>query len=415
MKIIKKIGMVALILFSSIVIGIGLLSIVYCLPTSKIDENVGESINRLAKEKSYYRLYEEYAITQVDNYTEGTMLGTSLFPANKYNWLERSLSGYRYIYDDKYPLESLISHYNANEKQETMSLAKYWHGYLIYLKPLLTVINYDDVLILNSVVMTFLVIAVAFLMSKTSIKKYILPFLISILLIYPAAITRSLQLSTPIYVMLVSIIILLVINLKFPKFKSHEYLFLINGISICFFDLLSYPLITLGMPLIFLILLTKRDIKETIFIIIKATIFWFIGYIGMWVSKWIITDLILGTNVIKEAIDKAILRTGIHGEFTYLDAVIKNIKVFNIPAFKLIMLISFIYAIIMFIKNKVWKNIKYYFSRIWPFLVIAMMPFCWMFVSVNHSFIHAFFVSRSLLITFFCIFIIIVEISTKKE
>ncbi len=81
-------------------------------------------------------------------------------------------------------------------------------------------------------------------------------------------------------VYIISIVASILICKRCEKIKDIGLYFFIIGIFTSFFDLLSTPIITLGLPIItYLLLRPKQGLKDNIKIIIKSVILWGIGYI----------------------------------------------------------------------------------------------------------------------------------------
>ena len=74
------------------------------------------------------------------------------------------------------------------------------------------------------------------------------------------------------------------------KFVKHNFsfselypIYIIIGMLTSWIDILSFPLITLGVPLIFTIsFIDSTSYKEAIWRVLKLSIYWGLGYAGMW-------------------------------------------------------------------------------------------------------------------------------------
>ena len=73
-----------------------------------------------------------------------------------------------------------------------------------------------------------------------------------------------------------------------------------------FFDFLTFPILSLGVPLLTWIILNEEDgFKKKIVDILKLSFYWFLGYSMMWSSKCVLASLLTDYNVIVEAIEAA--------------------------------------------------------------------------------------------------------------
>ena len=88
------------------------------------------------------------------------------------------------------------------------SYARYWNGYQIYLKPLLTVLNYGQIRNVNTIVQYLLLLVIL----KLLLRKYpygLVPFVIMVLFLAPTAIGKCLMHSHDYYVALLTTLLLL--------------------------------------------------------------------------------------------------------------------------------------------------------------------------------------------------------------
>ena len=382
--------------FTLVFIGIVLFGFItmvlsYCIPNQKIKENI---VNDLYQSFNVYQILPGSEETTLDVSTDSIILGELITYKKDKSLLENTVE----VYGHKGGVEGLKNHV-AGKKVEIEDYTRYWHGYLIILKPLFLLFTYSTLKLMQLFFQLILIIVLAKLMKKNNLEKYIIPLLISLFLIHPEAIGMTFQYSSMYNLMLISSIILLKYNEKFNNKNLFSYYFLIVGMLTSFFDFLTYPAVTFGIPIIFYLLLNKKTIKKQILDIIKYGLIWCTGYIGMWFSKWVIASIILNENVISSSLGAVFWRSSAD-EFTRLDAIKNNIMVYREEGYFYIFLSIIIYYIIKIFKNR--NNIKKNnLIKIIPFVLIAIIPFAWYFVISNHSYIHYWMTYRELLI--FCL------------
>lgn len=201
----------------------------------------------------------------------------------------------------------------------------------------------------------------------------------------------------------ISMIVVLIYHKQIRNNNYLIYIFFIIGSVTSFWDLLTVPLLTLGLPLITYILLEEKNntlITNTIDTI-KASFIWAIGYGITWATKWVVATIVLKKNIISNALSKILSRTSSEAgdiHISKIDAVKKNTDLlfdgFIIKLFIIVLIIWFI----LFIVNRR-KNI----INILPILVISIYPILWYIVLANHSYMHFWFTYRSLGVTVFAI------------
>lgn len=384
----------------------GFLSIYYVhkIPVGNIRYNIKKSLN-YDLPNNYKREFNTYDNIVSDYYTDGIILGTTLSNISKIT-LVNSLSNYYYRSTD-FPLRD-IKRYLNNELINIENYSRYWNGYTIPLKVLLSFFNLSDVYLINYLFQNILIIVICIFLYKKNLKMYIIPFIFSLISMGSMFIYKSLSYSICFNIMLIFTIYILVKGQKLNK-ENIKYIFLIIGAATSYFDFLCFPLITLGYPMIIYFLLNKNisfsSLKECFILLL----FWSIGYIGMWFGKWLIASIFLNENIILEAYDEILLRTG----NIYKGLNINNFDVislnFDIFINKLTLILfgyNVIFIIYKFIKNKL-KLTKINMFEILIYIIIAILPFIWYILTKNHSYEHAFFTYRILSITYFSIIIIL--------
>lgn len=190
-------------------------------------------------------------------------------------------------------------------------------------------------------------------------------------------------------------------------------MFLASGIFTAYFDLLSYPLVTLGIPLIIFSIkyykeLIVQDNKQAISAIVSNSSFWCIGYGGMFVGKWLLAWYVSDISVIIQSVNQLQYRMSSHvaayeggRAITPVLAIIKNLYlVFNEPIFAVL----FFVFITCLYKLRMIKHVSG--SQDYTVIknalrIIMLYPFIWYALLCNHSFVHPFFTYRTLSIFVF--------------
>ncbi len=383
-----------LIFIIMVIVGFSLMVVAYSLPTDNAHESIIQDAWQF--DELYLEIIPGYESTRLDLFTDALYLTATSYYDENSSLIDNSMSFKTtggHSFKDYVKGEDVV-----------WSYSRYWGGYLVILKPFFLFFNYSTYKILELFFELVLVIAIIKEMFDHDLKKFIIPFLLSLFLIHPEVMGLCIQYSVMLNIMLVSVYILL----RFKEFLFKEnrlfYYFLIIGMSTSFFDLLTYPLISFAVPMIFYLLLENDiyNIKNNVCKIILFGIVWSFGYIGMWVSKWIIASVILDFNVIADSINNLLFRTS-SAEYSRIGAILKNLIVYKKKGYLIIFASLAIYygkRLIDCRKNITKNNLK----GLLPYLLIALIPFSWYFMACNHSSIHYWFTFRELLIFFFAIF-----------
>lgn len=393
MNYIKKTIVTLLI---AIICGYLFLTMAYSINTDSMINNTKETIEKFETEESYKQetvLSNPYLL---DNFTDSLMISQAIYKSDKNPFLA-SLANDRFSYSISDTRLFIRNYIENNSSYNIISYSRYWHGYLIFLKPMLNFFNYYQIRTINLIIQSFLLFITLLLIYKKISIKASLAFLASILIIAPTVIAKSLQFSSIYYITLISSIFILLKIDSSTNIDNIKITFLIIGIFTSFLDLLTAPLLTFGIPMI-LVLLKRKNIKIIDFILIGIN--WISGYLLMWLGKWILTSIMLQTDIIKLAFKTISSRTssmGIVEKISRIDSVIENYKA---GLFKNIILINLtVFAVNILLSYK-----KLKLNIAWHFLIlISTVPVLWFLLASNHTSIHYFYTFRIIMISAFAL------------
>ena len=380
----------------------------YSIPNDSIKLSVKESVAQLEQEGIYPKLFFGSRAAQLDNFTDSWMLNLAFTPNGK-DIINSSLSNIYTNMDAEDNIKNLSEAVENQKDGRVSSYSRYWHGYLTILRPLLVFLNYTQIRFLNVCILFGLFLIVSYLLKKKLGPGIMLSFFMTMMLSMFIIVPISLQFSSVFYIMFISCIIVLTLYEYINKNNYLKYVFFIIGSITSFFDLLTTPIITLGIPLTIWILLDINNEKENknilsrIFEIVRISILWAIGYGMTWASKWVIASIALEKNVVKEALDQILFRTSsTYGEIKLSSlSVIKNnlLLAFDSIPLKMIILLFIAWIVVFILYKKKYIEIV----KSVPLLLIALMPIVWYIVLKNHSSIHFWFTYRSLAVSIFAL------------
>ena len=422
-RFLKFFGYVFISLLSAVCVATVLMIAVYSLNTDKIKQNISYSLSLYEGKSTYTNFASDIPAAKIDNFGDTFLLNEAGF--------ERGNSFSEIVYNAMYvprydymnlesPVQALQKAYSDTSRNPLENGAlisdnsRYWHGNLVFLKPLLLFMNYSDIIILGMCIQLILLIALAFELNKKGGKNLLFVFLSGIFLLNPITAALCLEISNIYSISLISAFIML----KKEIYKSPHYLFffLWTGIITVFFDLNTYPLVALGFNLALMQILTDNPLKERLKQIISSCFIWAVGYVGMWSSKWILGNLLTDFDVIKNAFYNVAYRMyGADPDFNYT---IKDIIICNITSFKyyLVYIILGI-AVLIFIYRLINKKYRFHFdfAKNTALAFIGMLPFIYMCLIQNHSFTHPFLTHRNLIITIMVLIYILISVNKKIE
>ncbi len=298
------------------------------------------------------------------------------------------------------PAQALLNYLESGQVDLEVSYSRYWHGYLVLLKPLLLLLSFEEIKLLNLLVQGILLLYILFRMRDRGLKALGLSFAAAYFLMFPVAMAFSLSMAICNYIMLAGMA-LLISRPNIPENDLHTlWYFMGLGIATAYFDFLTFPLITLGFPLV-LALALRSDRDKDLMFVIRSCISWGASYVLFWGSKWLIGSLILKENVVSDAIQTIFFRTSSEGgndRFSfYFQTLFKNLKMWNAIPY----LVFLVFLIILSIRGLLLAKKTASLKGLLPYLVVALLPFLWYAVILNHSYEHAAYTFRILTISVF--------------
>ncbi len=401
-EILKKIIFVALNIAASIVVGVISLWAVYSLDNEAIDQHVADSASVLLEEGTYPKI-SRYFTSQVDNWTDSYMLMEAAIDTGE-PALVLAMKGYHGVIIDKTPSETIVEHYLlGRDYDEIVKYPRYWHGYLIFLKPLLIFMDYQSIRILNLILQFLLLLGTGIMFAKRGIKKNITSWVLLYLMLMPAAMGMCLAFSCCYYIFMIASLFLLMFKEQTIK-RISFFVFLNSGIAVAFLDYLTYPIATYGIPMVVYLMLMKQDsIGEKIKEIIKCGAAWCIGYGTMWASKWFIASLITGDDVISDAVGTFMVRSSnfsMNGTEKYGDigCVIINCKIFLKTPVTILVILFSCWMLYQYFRRGKW-SVKTAFKTLMPYFLVSLVPVVWYAFATNHSVLHSWFTNKACAVT----------------
>ena len=399
-------------------------------PSSLIEKNVKKSSEILLKEGNTLVIKrKKYSNITSNNYTDSIMINACYSIDNKnpiFSYMSarknykkgltteelQDTNGELVSYssktvDEKYdPVTELSEFLNFNVTT-SIEYARYWHGYMVFLRFLLLFLDIKGIRLL--LLYLFIILLIIFLpLAWRKIGKINTIIIVFSLLAYDYLyVFYSLE-SSPIFLtMMISSIILLI---KIDKIKDIYWYFLIVGCISNFVDFLTVPTITLDMSLFIYILYKQRnneiDLKQGVKTIIFASLIWGLGYGLTWLSKWIIYDVIYHKNLLRSAISQVVYRSSSINpvkKYKTIYDVLFQLFTINFKYIRdFIIFIISILVIILFFSRKKYEikfNInKIYIKEVIPIIIISLIPIIWYRVLSNHTILHDHFTYRHMLI-----------------
>lgn len=387
-------------LLLSILAGILLMTCVYILPTGRMLTQADRSLPIFENEGTSFCWAPEEKSARLDGFTDAIMLQTAVYVQDE-NPMKAAMRNDRMEFSEGKldPAGSLKQYVYGNRSGYVVDYARYWHGYLLFLKPLLLFFSLSDIRMMNAALQLILAAGVLLLAFRKRGLRLALPMGLALLVLNPVSTALSMQFSSIYYLTLLGLLIMLLTE---SWDRSWGYLvFLFLGIGTAFFDFLTYPACAVGTCLALQALMSWADGKTRLLKTVGSGAAWAFGYGGMWSGKWLAASLITGNSVMRDAVEQAQYRSG--GEVTAAEGGVnatfgavlgRNLGVLANPAAAVIVL-----ALLgLLVWLLVTKRCRFALERasLLSLAVAFAVPFVWYFLLRNHSLVHCWMTYRNL-------------------
>ena len=434
-KVLKTLLMYIFVFIILIGIYMGTMILSSLIPSSLMEDNVRKSSEVLLKEGEKVTFDLKYKKSYIFTFTDALMINTAYSVDSKHpvesfllarkNYVPNQTKlvnidsqyhlganeKYRDKYGNLYQTKELYGLMHGDNIEDSYEYARYWHGYLTILRPLLAIFDYSAIRIVLFIAVVISMIIMFVLICKKINIISAFSYVIGLLLVNILVTTKSIN---EILIFLVAIISTIVLLIKNEKIKNIGIYFFIVGSVSSFIDLLTAPVVTLGLTTItyFLLLQTreeKADLKKYILDMLNIGISWVLGYAITWGFKWLIVQVFFNRPIITQAITQVAFRSNL--KRSVLNVIIENFKFLSNPTIIFTGALCLIYLIVITIKNaKQQINIAETLKKCVPYFITFTFPIVWIFVAKQHSLIHAFFVNRIFVISIISLFIISTKI-----
>lgn len=379
------------------------------LPGDAVLRNVYASTFTIQQE-GLYPEYGGFKLFQMDNYTDTIMLFEAAAMSEQPP-LTAAMTATTYNVDNFETMADDLQAYCAGRlgladaaqsaaDLEPFSYARYWHGYLIWLRPLLCVTTVTGVRVAQYAVLFALLAGVLLLLKKQCGLRPTVWFALSQLLVSVVFVPRQVQFFTTFCIAYAGCLWVLA---KRPDGQNLALGLICLGACTSFCDLLVTPILTLGLPVTVWLLRPAREEASPAVrsgVVVGASVCWGGGYALCWASKWILAGAVTGQNVAADAIQQAGVRTSgntWHGiSLTWPNIFRFLYETLNSRGLFWPMVIVFIAAI-------AWVCLcvtsKTALAQAAPLLLCALMAPAWLMLLRSHSIQHGWFTWRSLGVT----------------
>lgn len=393
----KRVAGMTLYVVVAALIGYLLLVLVYSIPVSWMQDNMTQSVTLIKRETDWDHAYY-MADNQNDITTDCYMLLAASHEDNESPW-QAAADVVLDQYSTGFPQETLFQEFlDGGEADSEFSYARYWHGYLVLLKPLLCLFDYGQIRYLMAAGQVVLLFAALSYMQQRLGRRYALALVAAYLWLNPITTMSCMQFNV---IATLSLLFVTILLARADNWLAHEdramLLFCTYGLLTSYFDFLTYPVVSLGLPLLTYVALRLRAGHDKHLRSLTLTsVSWAFGYFGMWALKWVYGSFALGRELFSEALYNAQRRSsgnvdGMENGITYINLLKVNVVYISVIAF---LVVAVILLVLLFYGKGTRRFADW--RKGWPIVAVSIYPLLWYAAFQNHSYVHGWFTFRDL-------------------
>lgn len=377
------------------------------LPQYLIQTHIVESIDLVYQDVANSYAFDGSQASRMDVVTDVMMLRTSLATNDRY--LGSILTNPVYTYEgltEWVDVDELLANQAYDmPADDVWFYSRYWMGFRVLLRLALTVFNYAQIKRYLAVVFFTLFLAAVCSLAKHTESKTAFLFALSVILVRPYVMATSMQYTC---CFLIAFLAMLLVPWIYRHGKWEALFFMEIGMLTMYFDFYTVPLITVGFPLLYLCLLSRKE-QQVVSVkrLFRNLGIWAAGYGLMWVAKLVLTTVLTSENALQQGLQSFAGRVGIQKDaeleqFYSLEFAMERLQetIFSDDVGTVIYLLCA--AVILAVV--IWKLLKNrpsgeVFRDSDPFLVLALLPLVWFVITKQPIAIHAFFQYRTIALT----------------
>lgn len=413
----------AALLLLAALLCIGCNAAAFLIDTPHMRQNAWQGAQMLSHDGATPQMIGGFKSAQLDNFTAVLMIKTAAYTGGQ-SIADKALGGYRAELaggEGQSGWEAFCLYGDGSEAHDGgLSYTRYWHGYTLALRLLLCVLDLANIQMMLYFVQTALFAVVLLMMAKRGLCRVMPAFFLAYFLIMPMAAGVCLQYVPASLMMLLACCAVLAWDEKIGAAVGMPAFFALVGLVTNFVDLLTFPLVTLGFPLVLLLALRLKEedsLLRVFALAVACCACWALGYGGMWVLKWVLVGAAYGWERFYGIFSQIFLRVSSESNGTQLSrfAVLKlNLDVILAKKAYLLLMAGVGAATLADSVCRIIKGARID-MRALALLVPAAVPFAWCIVMANHSFDHTYFTYRGMTMAVLALYALIPCIVKEKR
>lgn len=388
------------------------------IPKEAFRENMLATAEYLEEnEDEFYCLIPGDKRTLIHNYADVITFHIMYSIDGEALWDELMMSPF---YSDQinkdYPLIELLQERIIEEKQPDTLYDRYWHGMMVFLRPLLCVFTITQIRVIMLTVFVGLLTGLSVLLWRLRLRGLVAAIWIAAVMVGYPMIAMCME-YVPVW--------LIMLGGSFAAAKWYHSnlaiarISIVSGVCCAFFDFLTTETVAIVIPLVIVLCLKDKKGQIESFLqgvgwLLANGVLWGSAYIVTLLVKWILSSVVLGQERISFAVSMLLQRQGAFsvqlGETVFpqpIAAVLANIRMMigMSETISLESVFAGVLVSVLLLAAVIYLFRKKSSACVMPGLLFLLgcVPLVRMMVLHNHSLEHCFFVYRSLFATIVCV------------
>lgn len=406
----KRILRAALLLLVCLVLCIGANFLAFSVDTPQMRQNAWQGCLMLGEQLGQPQSVGGFMSSQLDNFTAVLILKTAAYTGEE-SLLIKALGGLRVDMNptgEQSAWDAFCAYASGPESPTGggMGYSRYWHGYTLPLRLALCVLDVANLQMVLYFAQLALMCLVLFQMKSRGLCRIIPGFFLAYFFLMPFSVSVCLQYVPVSMLMLIASSLILRWDQAIDQAVTLPGFFAALGLLTNYFDLLTFPLVSLGFPLILLLALRLqegRSGKSIFWLTALCGCSWALGYGGMWALKWVLNGLAFGWEMFFTVFGQIGLRASSNGgELSRIGVLMENLNVILAKkSYLLLILFGILSSLLPAGKALVLRRGLRADWRALNLLLPALAVCLWYLVMANHSYDHTYFTYRNAAVMMF--------------
>lgn len=401
----KRVARGALMLLLAVVLCMAANLLAFTIDTPQMRQNAWQGCLMLGEQLGTPQMIGGFKSAQLDNFTSVLILKTAAYTGPE-SLVQKAFNGFRvdiFAGEGESDWDAFCT-YTAGEQSHTgggMGYSRYWHGYTLPLRLLLCVLDVANIQMLLYFAQLALLIAVLYLMHRRGLSKLIPGFFLAYFLMMPFASSMCLQYMPVSMLMLLGCACVLLWDARIAEAVSLPAFFALLGLLTNYFDLLTFPLVSMGFPLVLLLALHMQR-GDSGAALLQTTVLcgfgWALGWGGMWALKWLLNGLLFGWGTLLNVFGQIGLRVSDNGgDLSRMAVLLSNLNVILAKKSYLLLIgLTGVITLLPAARALTGKRSVAPDSRALCLLLPAAAVCLWYLLMANHSYDHTYYTYRNM-------------------